>query len=88
MVNGRPIREYQLPKTNVTVSYSIELEEQEARMFAGIGIAEYETMPGTPDWCDENYPLSKSDVIVMYRMHHLIAAVQEHARSKQPARRR
>ena len=77
--NGRTIRDYPLPKASVAIRYSIEFEEQEARIFAGMSLQEFNRMPGTPEWCDDMNPLSKADVVVLYRMHGLIGAVQEHA---------
>lgn len=86
-MNGAPIQNYPLPKASMTIYYSIEFEEHLARIFAGLGPNEYEALPGTPDWCDELHPLSKCEVIALYRNHRLMIAVREHAAAKGKGRR-
>jgi hypothetical protein len=56
---------------------SPEFEEAEARVFAGVSLAEFDAMPGVPDWCNEDRPISKSDVVAHYRLHMLIDAVRD-----------
>lgn len=85
-VNGNPIQQYNLPRTNVNISYSQEFEEQEARIFAGLGLAEYDALPGDPVWCDDARPVSKAEVLTLYRMHYLVEAVRVHAANKQRGR--
>lgn len=87
-VNGSPIQNYPLPKSNVAIFYSLEFEAQQARLFAGMSVMEYEALPGDPTWCDETQPMSKADVIVLYRMSNLISAVQTHAAAKRTGRGR
>lgn len=64
-----------------------ELEEQQARMAVGVSLTDFENMPGTPDWCDEQSPVSKSDVIAIYRTQRLIEAIQTDIATKKGQRR-
>lgn len=64
----------------------MDFEEHEARIFAGLGVTEYETLPGDPVWCDDTYPMSKAEVIALYRLHNLIDAVRNDAAVKKGGR--
>jgi len=58
-------------------------EEIEARNIAGLTQAEYETLPGTPEWLTEDGPgISKSHVIAYARMKRRIEAVYAEAQRK------
>lgn len=50
-------------------------------------MTDFENMPGTPDWCDEQSPVSKSDVIAIYRTQRLIEAIQTDIATKKGQRR-
>lgn len=86
-MNGQPISRYPFERSSVTIVYTLDFEEMEARVYAGLGLVEYDSLPGDPEWCDEMHPVSKSEIIVAHRMHKLIGAVQEHARAKGARRR-
>lgn len=76
-----------MPKSAVTIRYSPDFEANEARIFAGLSVAEFEAMPGTPRWCDEAHPISKSSILAQYQLHILIAAVRDDAERKKKVRR-
>lgn len=58
------------------ITMAPEMEEQLARIFAGLSMSDYDMLPGVPGWCDEDQPFSKSDVVALYRTHNLLAAVE------------
>ncbi len=67
----------------VKISYSLSMEEQLARVWAGMSDAEYQALPGAPRWVDhETGTRSKCEVVMLYRMNSRIAAVSEDASQK------
>lgn len=63
-------------------------EEQDARVKAGLSVAEYDSLPGDPQWIAEDTPqISKAHVIAYARMSARITAVfMEAERRKSGAR--
>lgn len=53
-------------------------EEEQARIAAGLSVAEYETLPGTPIWCLPGQR-SKCHVLIWYRMSLRIPNVAQDA---------
>lgn len=76
------ITRYPLKKPPAHISYALEFEEQEARVHAGLSIVEYNELPGDPIWCNEQYPISKAEILVSYRLHYQIKAVQDEIAAK------
>ena len=86
-VNRQDIRNYPLPRGRIVFRYSLEYEEQEARISYGLSPDEYDKLPGCSWWCDKDHPISKSEVIAMWRLRRLMAAVEEHARQPKKGQR-
>ena len=81
--NGAPIRGYVYQKAPVTVTYSLQFEQSEARAEAGLSIEEYAALPGNPCWVDpENPTVTKAEIIMWYRMHRAIPAVANDAQAR------
>ncbi len=81
-INKMDIMKYPLPKAKATINYSLDFEEQEARIFAGLSLKEYDELPGVPEWCTEDQPLSKSEILVLYRLHNQMNAVRDDLSTK------
>lgn len=81
-VNGSNIRSYPFPKSPIQITMEMEFEEQEARIFAGLTLQEYDQLPGGSRWCDAKHPMSKSQIVAMYQLHKLINLVRDHVSSK------
>lgn len=74
--------QFPLPKAPATINYTLDFEEHEARAHAGLSLKEYDSLPGDSDWCDELNPISKSEILVLYRLHNQIKAVSDHIATK------
>lgn len=75
-VNGHPVDDYVFLPSPATISYDLKFEEQEARVAAGLGMDEYNRLPGTPMWAHGN-DLSKCHIIVWYRYSRRIQAIPQ-----------
>lgn len=84
-VNGAPIGEYQYRPSVVQVQYSPVYEYERARVFAGMSIAEWDALPGTPLWA--NGGRSKCDLIMLYRMSNDIPSAINDAQSREMERK-
>lgn len=73
---------YPLPHLPATIEYTLDFEEQEARVYAGLSLVEYEQMPGNMEWCTPDQPMSKAELIVLRRLHLQVAQVQQHLSNK------
>lgn len=63
-------------------------EEEQARIYAGMSITEYDALPGTPQWIDpEKGGRSKSDLVMLYRMSNYIPAVAHDAAAREMERK-
>lgn len=77
MINGQDALVYRpsappgknKPKKAPRVSYTRRFEEIEAYTAMGLTSHEYEALPGTPYWVDDENPLAKSDVVMWWRYH-------------------
>jgi hypothetical protein len=78
MANSRDAHEYSFKrKSKGQVASSIALEEEMARVWAGLSISEYEALVGNPDWVNPFKPSrSKADIVAAYRMANLMEAIQ------------
>ena len=62
-------------------------EAEQARIYAGIPIAEWDGMPGTDQWIDPHQGgRSKCDIIMLYRMSNAIPAASNDAQSREMER--
>lgn len=86
MVNGNPISSYHLPKTAITISFDALFEEQEARVYSGLSVAEYDKLAGDPQYATEDQPVSKAQIIALYRLHKIINAIVANEQSKKRRR--
>lgn len=82
MINQTDIMKFPLAKSPATITASLDFEENAARAAAGLSLKEYEELPGTMDWCDEEHPMSKCEILVLYRLNNQIAAVQQQIANK------
>lgn len=72
-----------------TITYTLEFEEAQARAAAGLSYDEYQALPGTPLWIDENNPVwSKSHYLIWYRKSQQIPAVASDAQVRAAERKR
>lgn len=81
-MNQRNIMDYPLPKSTMVIHSMLAFEEQEARIFAGLSVMEYDSLPGVGEWCNADQPISKAEILVLYRLHNQVLAVQRHLDSK------
>lgn len=81
-INQNDIMRYPLKKAPATITYSIDFEEHEARIHAGLSLKEYNDLPGDPAWCTEQFPVSKAEILVSFRLHYQILAVQDDIAAK------
>lgn len=82
--NGEPIRDYHFRPAAATITYTMAYEQEQARIYAGMSVAEYDALPGTSAWIDpEIGGRSKSDLVMLYRMSNTIPAVANDAATRQ-----
>lgn len=87
-VDGSPIDEYIFRPSIINVSYTIQYELEQARIYAGLTAAEFDRMPGTPMWCTEVTGWrSKCHILLLFRMSRTIPAVAEDASAKDMERK-
>lgn len=72
--DGRPIQDYYIKPGPVHITHSLEYEKVMARAMVGLSIAEFEALPGNPEWCLPGQNLSKCHVLMAYRMNKWIEA--------------
>jgi hypothetical protein len=77
-----------LPPAPVKIEFALALEEHQARIFSGLTAREYMDLPGVTRYCDEANPVSKSDVLAVYRLNKLIAAIEADVNAKEAKKRR
>lgn len=91
-INGEPIDDYSYRPAAATIYYTLEYEMEQARIYAGLSMAEWDTLPGTPEWIDpERHSRSKCHILVLYRMSNAIPAAANDAlirKQEMDARRR
>lgn len=85
-VNGAPADDYNFKPAAASITYTLEYECEAARVFAGIPIAEWNTMPGTRQWIPPTGGRCKCDILMLYRMSNLIPAASQDAQSRETER--
>lgn len=80
--NGDDIRTYPLDRTPVYIEYSLYFEAERARVQAGLSLAEFNALPGSPEWCTDASPVSKCDLIAFMRLDQLVNLVMQDAALK------
>jgi hypothetical protein len=86
-VNGNPIDDYTFKPAAATITYTLDYEQEQARIYAGMSIAEWDVLPGTQMWIDpEQGGRSKCDLIVLYRMSNEIPAAANDAQIRKQER--
>lgn len=74
--NGTDARQYVFKsKSPKKIALSMALEYQLARQWFGLSAAEFDLLPGNPEWA--NGSLSKADVLAAYRMYRLMDAISQ-----------
>jgi hypothetical protein len=69
-----------------SVTYAESYELEQARVYAGISIAEFDALPGTPEWMQSG-ERSKAHILVLYRMSNAIPAAVSDAQSREMERK-
>lgn len=66
---------------------SLEFEQQQARVKAGLSVAEYEQLPGTPQWARRRgLSTSKCHVIMWYRQERRLQIVGDDIQAREMER--
>lgn len=74
--------------TYAQVSYNLNYELQEARIAAGVSLAEFAAMPGIPYWLTEEQQMCRADLLVWYRYRQYQEAVLSNLQAAELERRR
>jgi hypothetical protein len=77
MANSQPIEQYYVPPAPVVITYTLEFEEEAARIFYGLSYKDYADLPGNPEWAKEG--ISKCYVLQYYRYSKLVQSVSDYA---------
>lgn len=67
---------------------SAEFEEQEARIYAGLSVLDYEQLPGCMEWRTNEQPISKAEIIAFWRIQKRLAAIRDYEQNKPRKNRR
>lgn len=88
-INGAPAFDYQVRPGLLTVTSGPAYEHEQARIYAGIPIADWDAMPGIPLWIDPAIGgRSKAEIVILYRMSNFIPAAQSDAQIRDSERNR
>lgn len=72
----------------MNVTYGASYEYEQARIYAGLSIAEWDMMPGTRQWIDpEIGGRCKCDILILYRMSLFIPAAMSDAQAREMERK-
>lgn len=83
-INGANWSEYAFKPAAATIIYSATYEAEQARLYAGVSITEWDALPGTPAWIDpETGGRSKSDLIMLWRISQWIPAAAQDAAARE-----
>lgn len=86
-INGAPALDYHLKPAPIQVTYGQAYENEQARLYAGLSIAEWDKMPGTQQWIDpEVGGRSKAEMLILYRMSLQIPAAMNDAQAREMER--
>lgn len=69
-----------------TVQYSSTYEQEQARVYAGMSAAEYDALPGSPDWAVDGQR-TKAHILVLFRMSNAIPAAISDAQGRESERK-
>lgn len=87
-VNGSPIDDYHYRPAAAMITYSAAYEQEQSRIYAGMSIAEYDVLPGTPEWIDPaKGGRSKAHILMLYRMSNAIPASASDAQAREMERK-
>lgn len=77
-INGKSVWDYVLESKHSIISPPI-VEIENARLFCGLSIEQFESLSGTKYWSNEENSIgiyeSKSDVLIFYRVQKLTEAI-------------
>lgn len=86
-VNGSPIDDYSYRPSAASITYSMAYEQEQSRIYAGMSIAEYDDLPGSPEWIDPaRGGRSKAHILMLYRMSNSIPAAANDAQAREAER--
>lgn len=77
MVNQVDARRYRFKKKSKgSIASSSLLEQEMARVWAGLSLKEFDDLPGNPNWVNPYKPIrSKASIVAAYRMANLLDAI-------------
>jgi len=86
-INGRTPDEYAFKPAAATITYTMAYEEEQARLYGGLSITEWDNLPGNQFWINpDTGGRCKSDMIMLYRMSNWIPAAANDAAARQMER--
>lgn len=72
----------------MTITYGQSYEYEQARLFAGLSITEWDNMPGTQQWVNpEIGGRCKAEMLILYRMSLMIPAASNDAQAREMERK-
>lgn len=86
MINGAPISDYSYRPSVASVHYKDSYELEQARIYAGMSVTEFDQLPGTPEWITTG-ERSKAHILVLYRMSNSITAAITDAQNREIERK-
>ena len=86
-MNGSPADHYQFRPAAASITYALAFECEQARIYAGMSIAEWDALPGTRQWIPPSGGRSKCDLLILYRMSQFIPAAANDAQGREMERK-
>jgi hypothetical protein len=84
-LNGAPIDDYAIRAPAAMITTTLEFEEEQARIAAGLTMEAYGALPGIPVWCGAG-ERSKAHILIWYRMSQRIPAAANDAQARKMER--
>lgn len=86
-INGSPANSYQFRPAAANITYSVQYDYEQARIYAGMSITEWDALPGTRQWIPDSGGRCKCDLIILYRMSQFIPAAANDAQGREMERK-
>ena len=79
IVNNNDAKRYRFKRRSKgSIASSASLEQEMARVWAGLSLAEFDDLPGNPEWVNYHNPKrSKASIVAAYRMANLLDSIQD-----------
>lgn len=71
----------------MSIGYSLEYEKMQAWLQSGLTLQEFDALPGSPLWMLPGQTLSKSHILMAYRMNKWIEAAGSEAQLREMDRK-